>query len=92
MNKYYKTGELLSRAYMTMLTVHDIYDEARETGAGNWESALLTLGYASAEWWLLGKDIGKWVLPELRENRLLNRRVSQVLTKDMIDSMKIEAQ
>jgi hypothetical protein len=34
------------------------------------DSALLTAGYAAAEYALLSTGIGSWVLPELRMNRM----------------------
>jgi hypothetical protein len=53
-----------------MLTVNDIYSEAKEAGANDFDASLITAGYAAMEYWLLSTDIGKWVLPELRGERL----------------------
>jgi hypothetical protein len=55
---------------MTMLTVNDIYSEAKEAGASDFDASLITAGYAAMEYALLSTDIGKWVLPELRGERL----------------------
>lgn len=84
MKGYYKSGEELSKAYMTMLTVNDIYGEAKEAGASDFDSALVTAGYAAMEYALLSTDIGKWILPELRADRLKNKAVVNALTKDTI--------
>jgi len=66
MKNYYKVGEELSKAYMTMLTVNDIYGEAKAAGAADFDAAVVTAGYAAMEYALLSTDIGKWILPELR--------------------------
>jgi hypothetical protein len=64
---YYKVGEILSKGYMTALTVGDTYGELKYEGqAGDIEATLFTLGYAAAELALLNSDIGSWILPELK--------------------------
>ena len=88
MKSYYKSGEELSKLYMTMLTVNDIYGEAKEAGAEDFDASLITAGYAAMEYWLLSTDIGKWVLPELRAERLHNKAVVKALTKDTLESFK----
>lgn len=85
MEGFYKSGEHLSRAYMTVLTVSDIYGEAKEVGADDFDASLITLGYAAMEYALLSTDIGKWVLPELRANRLENKAIMKALSKDTIE-------
>jgi len=57
----------MSRLYMTILTVADAYGEAKEAGASDMGAAALTLGYALGEYGILRTDIGKWILPELKE-------------------------
>ena len=69
MKDYYNIGGVLSKAYMTMLTVNDIYGEALEAGASDTDAALLTAGYAAAEYALLSTGLGEWILPELRAAR-----------------------
>lgn len=88
MKSYQKTGEELSKAYMTLLTVNDIYGEAIEAGAGEFDAALITTGYAAMEYALLSTDIGKWILPEMRGERLQNKALLHALTKDVKDSFK----
>ena len=88
MKAYQKTGEELSKAYMTLLTVNDIYGEAIEAGAEEFDAALITAGYAAMEYWLLSTDIGKWILPEMRGERLQNKALVHALTKDVKDSFK----
>lgn len=88
MKGYYKSGEQLSKAYMTMLTVNDIYSEAKEAGANDFDASLITAGYAAMEYWLLSTDIGKWILPELRGERLQNKAIVKALTKDTLETFK----
>ena len=88
MKDYQKSGEELSKAYMTLLTVNDIYGEAIEAGADNFDAAVITAAYAAMEYSLLSTDIGKWVLPELRGERLQNKAMLHALTKDVRDSFK----
>ena len=88
MKGYYKSGEQLSKAYMTMLTVNDIYSEAKEAGASDFDASLITAGYAAMEYWLLSTDIGKWILPELRGERLQNKAIVKALTKDTLETFK----
>nr|DAU59326.1 MAG TPA: hypothetical protein [Crassvirales sp.] len=66
MKQYYKIGEIISKTYMTGITVQDMYQEAKDAGAGDKTAMLLTLGYAAAEAKLLNTGIGERILPELR--------------------------
>ena len=86
MKNYQKTGEVLSKAYMTMLTVNDIYSEAIEAGADRFDASVITMGYAAMEYALLSTDIGKWILPELRGERLQNKAMVKALTKEVKES------
>ena len=88
MKSYQKTGEELSKAYMTLLTVNDIYGEAIEAGAEEFDAALITTGYAAMEYALLSTDIGKWILPEMRGERLQNKALVHALTKDVKESFR----
>jgi hypothetical protein len=88
MKSFYKSGEELSKAYMTMLTVNDIYGEAKEAGAGDFDAALITAGYAAMEYALLSTDIGKLVLPELRAERLRNKAILNAYTKEVKESFE----
>ena len=88
MKDYYKSGEQLSKAYMTILTVNDIFSEAKEAGASDFDASVITAGYAAMEYALLSTDIGKWVLPELRGDRLQNKALVKALTKDTLETFK----
>lgn len=88
MKNYYKAGEQLSKAYMTMLTVNDIYGEAKEAGAEDFDAAVITAGYAAMEYALLSTDIGKWILPELRAERLQNKAIVRALSRETLDTFK----
>ena len=76
---YYKLGEPIAKAYMTAITVQDTFGEAIEAGASNNEATLLTLGYAAAEAALLSTDLGKWIMPELRTDKLRYKTIAKKL-------------
>lgn len=78
-NKYQKLGEVLSKGYMTGITVIDTYGEAKQAGASDLDATLLTLGYAAGEYALLNTGIGDWILPELRANRYKNKAIAEAL-------------
>lgn len=79
LDDYYKLGEPIAKAYMTAITVQDTFGEAIQAGATDGEATLLTLGYAAAEAALLSTDLGKWIMPELRTNRLRNKMIAKKL-------------
>ena len=81
--QYYNTGAVLSKAYMTMLTVNDMYDNAKAAGASDTAAMLTTLGYAGAEYALLSTGLGEWILPELRQNRMIMKASINTLKKDL---------
>lgn len=72
-------GEELSRLYMTGITVMDAYGEAKEAGASDLGAAALTLGYALGEYGILRSDIGKWILPEVRAEKMHLRDMVRTL-------------
>ena len=76
-----KIGEYASKIYMTGITVADSYNEAKEAGASDWSAALFTLGYALGEYGILSTDLGKWILPELRTERIKMRDAVKILTE-----------
>lgn len=76
-------GSPISKAYMTALTVQDTYGEAREAGASHIEAALLTLGYAAGEAAILNSELGEWILPELKAEKLKYKAIANALTKDV---------
>lgn len=78
---YQKIGEVLSKGYMTAITVGDTYGEAKEAGASDLDATLLTLGYAAGEYAILNTGIGEWILPELRANRYKNKAIIKALTE-----------
>ena len=71
-SKANKIGAPISKAYMLGITVGDTYQEAKDNGATDLEAALLTLGYAIGEKKLLDSNLGEWILPELKNNKLKN--------------------
>ena len=75
MKGYNKIGEILSKGYMTAITVQDAYGEAKLAGASDLDATLLTLGYAAGEYAILNTAIGEWILPELRAARIKNRAI-----------------
>ena len=77
---YYKIGEVLSKGYMTALTVGDTYGEAKAAGASDIDATLLTLGYAAGEYALLSTGLGEWILPELRQNGFKYKAIAKALT------------
>lgn len=81
MKGYNKIGELLSKAYMTSITVQDAYGEAKEQGANDLEAALLTLGYAAGEYAIINSRLGEWILPELRMDKEQMKQVVKTLTE-----------
>lgn len=76
---YNKLGEILSKGYMTAITVQDTYGEAKQAGATDLEATMLTLGYAAGEAWLLNTGIGEHILPELKDEGFRNRSLIRVL-------------
>lgn len=78
---YNKIGEVLSKGYMTAITVGDTYGEAKEAGASDLDATLLTLGYAAGEYAILNTGIGEWILPELRAGRYRMEAIAKALTK-----------
>lgn len=81
MKSYNKIGEILSKAYMTSITVRDAYGEAKEQGASDLEAALLTLGYAAGEYAIINSKLGEWILPELRMDKEQMRQIIKTLTE-----------
>ena len=76
---YNKLGEVLSKGYMTAVTVQDTYGEAKQAGATDLEATMLTLGYAAGEAWLLNTGIGEHILPELKDEGFRNRSLIRAL-------------
>ena len=66
-----------------MLTVNDMYDNAKAAGASDTAAMLTTLGYAVAEYGLLSTGLGEWILPELRQNRMMMKASINTLKKDL---------
>lgn len=80
---YNRLGSIISKSYMTAITVQDTYGEAKAAGASDIEATLLTLGYAGAEAYLLNTGIGEWLYPELRAEKQLARKAVKTLTTPM---------
>lgn len=77
---YNKIGEVLSKGYMTAITVGDTYGEAKHAGASDLDATLLTLGYAAGEYAILNTGLGEWILPELRAGRYRAQAIARALT------------
>lgn len=80
MKGYNKIGEILSKGYMTAITIQDTYGEAKEAGATDLEATLLTLGYAAAEYKIIDSALGEWILPELRADRFKNQAIIRAIS------------
>lgn len=80
---YNKIGSILSKGYMTAITVADTYGEAKHAGASDLEATLLTLGYGAAEAALLNTGIGEWILPELHADKAFKKQALRKLVSDI---------
>lgn len=88
---YNKLGSIMSKTYMTGITVADTYGEAKLNKASDTEAALLTMGYAAAEYALLSTGLGEWMFPELRQNKAHQQAVAKALTQLKKDGKVVEA-
>lgn len=87
---YHHIGSVISKGYMTALTVGDTYGEAKyEAGATDEEAMWLTLGYAAAEAALLNSPIGEWILPELRAAGRKRKEIIRAFTKDIPEEHRL---
>ncbi len=78
---YQHIGSILSKGYMTAVTVGDTYGEAiKEGGATDIEATLLTLGYAAGEAAILNTSIGEWILPELKAKSLRTKKIIEIFS------------
>ena len=82
-------GSPLSKAYMTGITVQDTYGDAKAAGASDLEAALLTLGYAGGEAWILNTGLGEWILPELHIDKFKYKAIAEALVKPVKDAKKV---
>ena len=74
-----KIGSPISKAYMVGITVQDTYGDAKAAGASDLEAALLTMGYAAGESWILNTGLGEWILPELHIDKYRNKAIAEAL-------------
>lgn len=81
MKGYNKLGSIISKAYMTGITVKDSYGEAKLAGATDLEATMLSLGYAAGEYWILNTGIGEHILPELRAEKAQIKSMVRALRK-----------
>ena len=86
---YTKLGSVLSKGYMTAITVGDTYGEAIRAGASNVDATILTLGYAAAEYALLSTGLGEWIMPELRAGKYKAEAIAKALTQNNAISNEI---
>ena len=89
MKDYNKIGSILSKAYMTAVTVGDTYGEAKLAGATDEEAMWLTLGYAAAELAILNSPLGEWILPELRADSYKFTAIRKALLKSTDEMVKL---
>lgn len=82
-------GSPLSKAYMTGITVQDTYGDAKAAGASDLEAALLTLGYAGGEAWILNTGLGEWILPELHIDKFRNKAIAEAIVKPVAEAKKV---
>lgn len=82
-------GSPLSKAYMTGITVQDTYGDAKAAGASDLEAALLTLGYAGGEAWILNTGLGEWILPELHIDKFRNKAIAEAIVKPVDEAKKV---
>lgn len=83
MESYRNLGSIMSKAYMTGITVQDTYGEAKANGASDMEALALTLGYAAGEAWILNTGLGEWIIPEAHGDKLKYRAIVNALKKDV---------
>lgn len=83
MQSYNQLGSIMSKAYMTGITVQDTYGEAKANGASDMEALALTLGYAAGEAWILNTGLGEWIMPELHGDKLKYRAIINALQKEV---------
>jgi hypothetical protein len=83
MQSYNQLGSIMSKAYMTGITVQDTYGEAKANGASDMEALALTLGYAAGEAWILNTGLGEWIMPELHGDKLKYRATINALKKEV---------
>ena len=89
---YQKLGEVMSKGYMTAITVGDTYGEAKQAGASDLDATLLTLGYAAGEYALLNTGLGEWILPELRAGRYKSQAIAKALANINQDTQNLYRQ
>ena len=92
MKGYQKLGEIMSKGYMTAITVGDTYGEAKQAGASDLDATLLTLGYAAGEYALLNTGLGEWILPELRAGRYKSQAIAKALANINQDTQALYRQ
>ena len=83
MEGYNKLGSIISKTYMTGITVQDTYGEAKANGASDWEALALTLGYAAGELAILNSGLGEWIMPELHGDKLKYKAMVNALKKEV---------
>ncbi len=87
-NRSQKISGAISKAYITGITVKDMYGEVKDAGASDTDAALLTIGYAAAEYALLSTGLGELVLPELRAGRYRAEAITNALFKNKNEALK----
>ncbi len=83
LKSYNNLGSIMSKAYMTGITVQDTYGEAKANGASDLEAFFLTLGYAAGELAILNSPIGEWMMPELHGQKLKYTSIANAIKKQV---------
>lgn len=83
MQGYRELGSIMSKAYMTGITVQDTYGEAKANGASDLEAFALTLGYAAGEAAILNTGLGEWIMPELHGDKLKYKAMINALKNEI---------
>lgn len=91
MKSYNSIGGTISKAYMVGITVNDMYGEAKQAGASDFEATLLTLGYAAAEYALLSTDIGSHIIPEINNPKFRNKAIADALKEQATKNTTINS-
>lgn len=77
--EFQKLGELVSKVYMTGITVANSYSDAKQAGVDDAKAALFTLGYGVGEYQIINSALGEMILPELRIERSRMKQAAELL-------------
>lgn len=87
-----KLAEHLSKVYMTGITVADSFAEAKLAGLSDLEAGLFILSYALGEYALLNTGVGEHILPELRIEKAMWKKLANILAYEKRPDIKAPKQ